>query len=337
MLGLCAGGDMRGQCAVAMILLGIAWFSPCGVSQENPTFADVLKQHSVPFPPATIPHLNTKITSFDILDDEQEFVIAYYPDNPKNELRAPLLLTRLNKLTGRWDHAALAESELAVTDIKDGSNFPCLGSVMKVQRSTQRYLLTLHWNPSAGCFIVLKSDLRVEDARTGGVAATFRSGLIVVDGNMVHFADVHPQTLYLYEPATHKEQPLYPQEYDPFRNDFSARLEKEIDQNRCRTNNWGCMTDQFTTSLSYPIDINDDTRSIAFRASFEPEGFLDRDAVEASGKWDDNDYAYVFQLSPFRWREFSVYDLKPKFGTDSLNDLISPRMIERVFATPAPK
>jgi hypothetical protein len=328
---------MRGLCAVALILLSIAWLIPYGAAQENPTFADVLKQHSTPFPPATIPHLNSKITSFDILDDEQEFVIAYYLDNPKNELRAPLLVTRLNKVDGRWDHAAFAESELAVTDIKDSANFPCLGSVMKVQRNAQWYFLTLHWNPSAGCFIVLKSDLRVEDARTGGIAETFRSGLVVADGNMVHFADVHPQTLYLYEPATHKAQPLYPQEHDPFRDDFSARLEKTVDQNLCRKNNWGCQTDQFTTDLSYPPEINDDTGSIAFRASFEPEGFLERDAAEASGKWDDDSYAYVFQLAPFRWREFSVYDLKPKFGTDSLKDLISPEMIEKVFATPAPK
>jgi hypothetical protein len=328
---------MRGLWVAALILFSIAWFSHCGAAQENPTLADVLKQHSIPFPPATIPHLNAKITSFDILDDETEFVIGYYLDNPKNEMRAPLLVTRMNKVNGHWDHAALAESELAVTDIKGGANTPCLGSVMKIQRTAQWYFLTLHWNPSAGCFIVLKSDLRVEDARTGGVAATFRSGLVVVDGNMIHFADVHPQTLYLYEPATHKARPLYPQQHDPFRDDFSARLEETIDQNLCRTNNWGCMTDRFTTNLSYPIEINDDTGSIAFRASFEPEGFLDRKAVEASGKWYDDDYAYVFRLAPFRWREFSVYDLKPKFGTDSLRDLISPEMIGKIFATPEPK
>lgn len=328
---------MRGLCALAVFLLSIAWLLPYGAAQQNPTFADVLKEHAIPFPPATIPHLNSKITSFDILDDEREFVIAYYLDNSKIELRAPLLVTRLNKVTGDWDHAALAESELAVTDIKDGANSPCLGSVMKVQRNAQWYLLTLHWNPSAGCFIVLKSDLRVEDARTGGVSATFRSGLVVADGNMVHFADVHPQTLYLYDPDTHKAQPLYPQEHDPFRDNFSARLEKAVDQNLCGKNNWGCMTDRFTTNLSYPIEINDDTGSVAFRASFEPEGFLEREAAEASGKWYDDDYAYVFQLAPFRWREFSVYDLKPKFGTDSLKDLISPEMIEKIFATPAAK
>lgn len=325
---------MRALCAVALTLL--LCLLPYAAAQENPTFADVLREHSIPFPPASIPHLNAKITSFDILDDEREFVIAYYLDDPKDPvLRAPLLVTRYNKVNGRWDHAALAEAELAVTDMKE-ANVSCLGSVMKVQRTAEWYFLTLHWNPSAGCFIVLKSDLKVEDARTGGVSATFRSGLVLADGNMVHFADVHPQTLYLYEPATHKAQPLYPQEVDPFRDDFSARLEKVVDQNRCMKNNWGCQTERFTVDLSYPIEINDDTNSIAFRASFEPEGFLDREQAEASGKWDDDNYAYVFQLAPFRWREFSVYDLTPKFGTDSLKNLISPEMIEKVFATPAP-
>ncbi len=72
---------MRALCAVALTLF---WLLPYAAAQDNPTFADVLREHSIAFPPASIPHLNAKITSFDILDDEQEFVIAYYLDNPKD-------------------------------------------------------------------------------------------------------------------------------------------------------------------------------------------------------------------------------------------------------------
>jgi hypothetical protein len=72
------------------------------------------------------------------------------------------------------------------------------------------------------------------------------------------------------------------------------------------------------------------------RTTFDPEGFLPREEAERSGAWYDDDYAYIFQLKPFCWREFSIYDLQPKFGTDSLEKLISPALIERVFATPAP-
>jgi len=44
----------------------------------------------------------------------------------------------------------------------------------------------------------------------------------------------------------------------------------------------------------------------------------------------------VFQLKGFGWREFSIYDLKPKFGTDSPQTLISPETIEKVFAKAVP-
>jgi hypothetical protein len=75
---------------------------------------------------------------------------------------------------------------------------------------------------------------------------------------------------------------------------------------------------------------------LAFRITFQPDGFTDRYEAEDSGLFDDDDYVYIYQLTPFRWREFSIYDLKPKFGTDSLQELIAPAMIKKVFATPAP-
>jgi hypothetical protein len=84
------------------------------------------------------------------------------------------------------------------------------------------------------------------------------------------------------------------------------------------------------------IEVNDETKSLAFRASFETEGFLMRDQSETTDKWDDDHYVYIYRLNPLRWREFSIYDLKPKFGTDSLKDLLSPANLKNVFSTPAP-
>src|SRR5215469_4197785 len=85
-------------------------------AQENPTLSAVLQQHLIPFPPTSIPHLNTKTTSFARLDDAPEFVTPYYLDNPKNELRAPLLLTRYNKITGQWDYMPYSESRSKVSE-----------------------------------------------------------------------------------------------------------------------------------------------------------------------------------------------------------------------------
>ena len=120
------------------------------------------------------------------------------------------------------------------------------------------------------------------------------------------------------------------------RRNFSAKLEKVINQDRCRENNWSCDPERFTSDLDYPMTVDDRTKSLAFGVRFSPEGFVSMEEFQDSGVWDDDLYVYVFQLEPFRWREFLIYDLKPKFGTDSLQELISPKLIEKVFATPAP-
>ena len=80
------------------------------------------------------------------------------------------------------------------------------------------------------------------------------------------------------------------------------------------------------------IQVNEETKSLAFRVAFETEGFMTRDQAETSGEWDDAQYAYFYQLNPRRWQAFSIYDLKPKFGTDLLQDLLTPSRLEQVFA-----
>lgn len=313
-----------------ILLLGALVFA-----QQNPSLAEVLSQNSISALPGSLPHLTLRITSYSVLDEEQEFIIAYYIDDGSMELRGPLMVSRLNKVSGIWNHVELSSSSLGIPEFKD-TPIACLGSVLKIQHAASWYYLTLHWNPSAGCFLVLNRDLSVDAARTGGVSAVFESGLAICDGNMVHFADVHPQTLYLYDPASHSAKDIFPQSNDPFRKDFATKLEKVIDQKRCMENNWACMPDRFSINLGYPINVDDRTKAIAFSAVFEADGFLNREDIEDSGMFDDDAYAYIFQLEPFRWREFSIYDLKSKFKTDSLQELISPQMIEKVFATPAP-
>jgi hypothetical protein len=304
-------------------------------AQQNPTLAEVLEENSIPLPPTSIPHLTTRITSFAISNDDREFLIAYYLDHPNFELREPLLVTRCKKNSKQWRHVEFFEKQLAVRDMKNESGVPCLGSALRAQQAGGRYYLQLHWNPSAGCFIVLNEDLSLRDARTGGVDAFFASGLAIGSGNTIHFADVHPETLFVYDPEKRTSQPIYPQKLDPLRKNFSARLAKVISDDRCRERNWACDPSQFSSVLSSLI-VNDENQSLAFQTTFEPEGFIDRDEAEDSGLWDDDDYVYIYQLKPFRWREFSVYDLKPKFGTDSIMELLSPANLKKVFATPRP-
>lgn len=301
--------------------------------QQYEFLADVLKHNAISFSPTSIPNLDALITSYATLNDDQEFVIAYYLASPKDEiLRPPLFINRYSKVSGQWQQVGLNDVEVQT---KAGP-ISFFGSVLDVRRNANKYYLKLHGGPSAGCILILNQDLTVHQTLDGWPAAFFGSGLMLYQGSMVHFADVHPETLWLYNPETRESKQLYPQTHDPFREDFSARLEKVINQDRCRVNNWACRPDRFTSSIGDRILVDDETNSLAFQVTFEPEGFVDREEAESSGKWDDDDYVYIYQLHPFRWREFSIYDLKPKFGTDSLMDLLTPVKLKKVFATPAP-
>ncbi len=325
---------MRQVALVSLLLLLL--FPKYVRGQQDPTLADVLKQNSVSFHLNSVSHLNDSITSYATLNTDDEFLIAYYLVNPGNELHFPLFLTRFDKRSGKWQETSLTGLKVKMSEETDPETWDCIGAAVSLEGNGDWYYLNLHWNPSAGCLVILNHDLTVHRTLTGWTAAFFKSGLVVYEGNMVHFAPVHPETLFLYDPVAHKSQEIYPQKSDPFRKNFSERLEEVIDEKRCQENNWACDPDDFESSAG-PIEVNDETHSLAFRVDFETVGFIERYAAEDSGKWDDDEYVYVYQFDPLRWREFSVYDLKPKFGTDSLRDLLAPEKLRQVFATPPPR
>lgn len=323
------------QAAFVFLLLVLLFPARAG-GQQNQTLGDVLAQNSISSSSlSSVSHLNDPITSYTTLNTDREFLIAYYLAAPQNELRFPLLLTRLDKRSGKWQEASLTDMKVQLgKGTRQQAQDDCIGSAVDLESNDNWYYLDLHWDPSAGCLVILNHDLTVRQTLTGWTAAIFKSGLLVYEGNTVHFAAVHPLMLFLYDPASRKSQEIYPQKDDPFRKDFSERLKKVIDDKRCRENDWSCAPNEFESSVSQPIEVNDETHSLAFRVDFDTVGFLPREEAEGSGKWDDDQYVYIYQLNPFRWREFSVYDLKPKFGTDSLKDLLAPEKLSQVFATP---
>jgi hypothetical protein len=159
---------------------------------------------------------------------------------------------------------------------------------------------------------------------------------------MVQFAPVHPATLFLYDPATRKSQRIYPPKSDPFRQAFSQRLEKVIDQTRCRENDWPCDPNDFESSIVHPIEVNDETYSLALRVDFRTQGFLPRHKTSGSGEWDDSQYVYVYMcMSTSSTRSagesFPSTISSPRFGSDSLKNLLGPAKLSQVFATPPPR
>lgn len=313
------------------LLLAIA------ASGQDQTLADFLQEHKIPLPSDPHIHVNDRPAKTLIpLETDEEFALAYRLAHPDGGLYGPIQFIRYDKHMDRWTSVTVDQPKFR---FQGEMEVPCTGMVGGLKYEHSHYFISVELSPSAGCEIILKNggnNMSVEAVLDGWMAGFLSPATVLYSGNMIHFADVHPATLWTYDLGSKKATQIYPQPNDPFRRDFATKLEKIIDQNLCRENNWACEPDRFTTDVDSPITTNQQTKSIAFGARFEPEGFMDRYKAEDSGLFDDDAYVYIFQLQPFRWREFSIYDLKPKFGTSSLQQLISPKMIEKVFATPAP-
>lgn len=318
-------------------LLLISLLPAIARGQQNETLAQVLRQNSVAVDSGAVPHhLNDAITSYATLNTKSEFLIAYYLLTADSELHSPLLLTRFDKQADKWEEASLTGSQMKLPDGTEPET-DCIGSAQRFERNGNWYYLDLSLTPSAGCLMILNHDLTVHQILAGWTAAFFPSGLLVYEGNMVQFAPVHPATLFIYNPDGGKSQKIYPPENDPFRRDFSERLKKIIDVKQCQENNWPCDPNEFESTIVYPIEVNDETRSLAFRVAFDTQGFLMPQDAKASGEWHHDQHVYVYQLNPMFWREFRADELKAKFGTDSLKGLLTSGKLREVFATASPR
>ncbi len=190
-------------------------------------------------------------------------------------------------------------------------------------------------SPSAACLVILDHDYKINQTLAGFSETFFKNGMLVYIGNMVHFASIHSEKLYQYNPVTHNSRQIYPLKNDPFRDAYGVRLEKVMDKKWCAQINSSCEPEDFTTNIHLPIEVNDQTNAMAFEIDFEPEGFLPREETESSGKWKDDRYVYIYRFNPLRWREFSFYDLKPRFGASSLQELLTPQKLQQIFSAPS--
>lgn len=309
------------RCGVA--LLGLLW-SIAACAQDQ-TFADLLRQHGIPFPPASIPHLNAHLWNNPYpIDTAEQFAVAYHLSGSNGNAQPGTFLTVYDKQTGVWKHAELKATE----KFQDRIEVPCEGQLGEPQYALDHYFISAELSPSAACTFVLDQDLQIEAVLDGWPVGFLPPSSVLYEGSMVHFADVHPETLWLYDTRTKSKLQLYPQPHDLFREEFSSELEKVIQPKLCAKNNWACEPDRFSSDLTIPLTVNPATNSFAVHVTFTPEGYLPVDNDD--GPYDD--VTYIYQLSPFRWREFRTTNLKKQVGSDSLPDLLTPEALIKIFA-----
>jgi hypothetical protein len=104
----------------------------------------------------------------------------------------------------------------------------CGGSVLGFDFFGVYTLVSTHINPSAGCLLILDTDLKLVHTLYGFDPVEVAPEGIVIIENMIHFAPVHPERLQFADLATGKMQELYPPKGDVLRAKLARENKREM-------------------------------------------------------------------------------------------------------------
>jgi hypothetical protein len=301
----------------------------------------VLEAFCISVPTGTTFELDTSV-QYGAYDSPSEFLLAYNRVTSSNAVEPlPLQIMRYDKQSRKLATAELSDFR---TEILPGLVDQCRGSAGGAQKVGALFYVGIELSPSAQCQLVISEDLKLKTVLSGWPLASFSTGAVVLEGSMVHFAPTHPLRLSLFDARSATATSIYPPPSDPLRAAYIQRLGTKISQSdRCQGENCEPVPEQFDNELGArcessgkcqpAIAVNEKTGSLAFLVKFSPIGFISFDKLKGSTEWDEQ-VIYVYQLlpGPVAHREFLSSDLKVRFGTTSLDDILTPEMLTRVFA-----
>jgi hypothetical protein len=272
-------------------------------------------------------------------NDTDEFVLAYNGVTGAGAVEQPVHVVRLDKRQQAWTSADFSDIK---TEILPGLTAACLGAIEDVQKAGALFYVSIHLSPSAGCLAVISRDLKLQRVFSGWIAAEFSSGAVVLEGSTVHFAPTHPLSLSLFDPSDGSMKSIYPVENDPLRAQYVQRLRTEIlPADRCQGENCEADPEHFDSDLTPvclsveckpAIAVNDEAASLAFGVQFSPIGFIRFEKVKDALEWDERVvFVYRFIHGEVEHREFTVSEMQSQFGVASIDALLMPDMLKRVF------
>ncbi|HEU5233358.1 MAG TPA: hypothetical protein VFU50_10885 [Terriglobales bacterium] len=273
--------------------------------------------------------VDSQITSFAVLNTSYEFVIAYYERQENSDvLAAPLHVLRFVRKPKRWMQADLPGSNGSSGLMPDAA---CEGSAVAVHRAGGFLYVGLHLNPSAECTLVLDGKLDFKQILSGWYVAGFQNGKIIYEHSTTHFAATHPLVVSLYDPVGAKDTQLYPPESDSYRSEFIDQLQHIMGVDRCTGENCASDPERFETDLSESAS-NDRTNSFAFIAQYSPVGFVRADEVDSPELNKKIVYVYRITRDSVEHAEFPADEMKSRYGTENLNDLLAWNTLMHVLA-----
>lgn len=294
------------------------------------TLEDTLRTAKVPTQQFPASELGRKITSYAISDDDP-FLLAYYVDDGSGLLQPPLRVIRYDRATGNLQRgdignaSALFQGEIAMN---------CLGSALEIRECRDIIYVDTHYNPSAGCVIVLSSRLEFKAALSGWLLGFVGADGAILRRSEVHFMSVHPMHIAVFDVGRNQSTEIYPYKDDPQRRQYSRLIAPHISEEWCVENNAQCDPENFDTDLRGNVIVNENAKVFAFQAQFDAAGFGPR----AEKQVPPLSVAYIFRERGGRWqhREFQQQQLQRLLGGISLDELIAQKP-DLFFQIPAGK
>jgi hypothetical protein len=323
-----SGFKTRWFVLLPLVLLGSA-------QARTETLKETLAAKHLPVEAAKLANLEKSITSWAELDDANQYVIAYYLDDGSGMLNSKLFLDRYDRKSGEWKSGQLPEGPVKVGENADETDV-CLGSVLSVTASGGRLFLETHINPSAECVLIVSDALKLQESLYGWLVAHLGEDILIYQRSEVHFAPVHPAEIALYDLRTKRDVTIFPPKPEPaIRRARTAQLQNFYKENQewCNKNDDPCDPESFDSELGEKVVTNEAEAAVAFLISYEQIQLVQGDVQKPSGP---KDVLYIYRgvndEAKMEYRELLLEHAKAHFGTDSLQNLLQPEILKKIFA-----
>ena len=301
---------------------------------EGKTLREVLAAEKLPLDAEALRNLDAKISSGAELNDEAQFVIAYYLLDSTGLLKPPIFIDQYDRRTQRWKSGAIS----AAVAKWQGMDVDCFGSVLAVVGFSDSYALETHINPSAGCELIVSRDLKLKDSLYGWIVGHFGDGGIVYHRSQRHFATVHPTEIAIYDPATKKDFNIFP--HAPFQE---VRLQEtrelrefyKTHQDYCQKANDPCDPEEFDSSLEGKVVTDDREHAMAFVISYDIQGYGQSDDKPGGPAQVVYVYRHVNDEAKMEYREMLWSEVRERAGNVPFEKLVEPAILEKIFGAEA--
>jgi hypothetical protein len=317
------------RAARSILIVSVLLFGAEVAASE--TLRQALAAKNLPVAAAKLENLNKNITSGAMFDDESQFLIAYYIDDGTSALNPPLYLERFDRKLGSWKSATLGEAEARSEDML----VPCLGSIMNISAVGNRFFFDAHINPSAGCMLIISSDLKLEACLYGWLVGRLGPETVIYHRSQIHFAPVHPAEIALHDLRTRRDVTLFPPKPESLlRQARTQQLHSfyEGNQEWCNKNNDPCDPAYFDSALEGAVATNEKEQALAFLISYEQIQLVQGEVQKPDGA---KDVLYVYyrigEEAKMEYREMPLGEAKARFGDLSLQNLLKPEVLEDIF------